>query len=201
MVVALQKMVAEGARLPAERRLSETLGANRYVVRQAIQSLRDEGVLALPRRPRPAVWRHDHVVQNTSPPELWEMRLAIEPRLVWLAGLNGTPGELAQIRELHEAADPDRFERDLDVAFHRAIAAASHNRLAAYLVGRLTEITLDPGFLIRQPPLTRETGHRHHGDIVTALLKRQPAVAEKVMITHLRAISMWARGLNVTEKP
>lgn len=198
VVVALRRLVAQGTELPAERRLSEDLGANRYVVRQAIQTLRGEGLIAPQQRQRPALWRHDHVLQHTSPPELWEARLTFEPQITRLAALNATPQEMGLIADLHAQADPERFERALDIALHRAIANASHNRLAAFLVDRLTEITADTGFQTQQPPLTRETGWHHHEAIVAALVARRPAEAERVMSDHLRAITLWSRGLSST---
>lgn len=199
IVSALRRMVTDGQPLPVERRLSEELGANRYVVRQALQTLREEGLIAAPQRQRVPLWRHEHVLRHTSPPELWETRLTFEPQIARMAALNGTPRELAVIADLHAAAEPDHFERDLDVAFHRAIAAASHNVLASFLIERLTDITLDPGFQGRNPPLTRETGYRHHHAMVEALLARQPAAAERAMTIHLRAITLWTRGLSSTE--
>lgn len=197
VVVALRQMVASGRSLPAERRLSDELGANRYVVRQAMQTLRGEGLIAAASRPHPPLWHHESIVEHTSPPDLWEMRLMLEPQLTRLAVLNGTPRELAAIAEIHAQAVPDRFDRALDVAFHRAIANASHNRLAAFLVERISEITLDPGFQIRSPRLTRETGYDHHAAIVQALTQRMPVEAEMGMAIHLRAITHWARG-NIT---
>lgn len=194
VMVALRQMVAEGTAIPAERRLSDQLGANRYVVRQVIQTLRGEGVLAAPRRARPPIWQHESIVEHTSPPDLWELRLMLEPKLARLAVLNGTPRELSLIVDIHSQCEPLKFDRALDVAFHRAIANASHNRLAAFLIDRLSEITMDPGFQIRSPQLTRETGFDHHEAIVQAIRARMPVESEMGMAIHLRAITNWARG-------
>jgi DNA-binding FadR family transcriptional regulator len=200
VVVALRRLVEDGKQIPPERRLSEELGANRYVVRQAMRTLREEGVMPASKRVRHPLWRHEHVLQHTNPTELWEMRLTFEPQIARLAALHGTPQELQEIAELHAFSQPDTFDRELDVAFHLAVATASHNRLALFLVEKITDITRDPGFQLQYPPMTRETGYRHHAAIVSALAQRRPAAAEKMMATHLRAINLWAQGLAPSEE-
>ncbi|MCB1395252.1 MAG: FadR family transcriptional regulator [Rhodobacter sp.] len=157
------------------------------------------GILPMASRPRaPArspLWRQDQIMRNTSPADLWETRMAFEPQLTRLAALHATPRELEHIAELHAASQPTVYDRSIDVALHRAIARASHNALGAFLVDRIAGITLDPSFVGRTPPLTDETGYDHHDALVSALMARDAARAERMMMTHLRAITLWASGL------
>ncbi|WP_172293277.1 FadR/GntR family transcriptional regulator [Pseudoruegeria sp. HB172150] len=195
VVVELRKLVTKEGSLPPERYLSEEYGVNRYVVRQAIRTLRDEGTVPPSDRSRQRLWRHEHVIQNTNPPDLWETRLSFEPQIARLAAMYGTPQELRRIADLHAQSNPERFDKELDAEFHSAIGVASHNRLASYLIDRITDIARDSSFRLRHPPLTRETGYRHHDAIVTALLDRRGAAAEREMARHLRAITVWSKGL------
>ena len=152
-----------------------------------------------PAQPRGALWRHDHILHHTSPADLWEMRMSFEPQLAGMAALRGTPREIDHIADLHGLAVPARFDRELDVALHRAIARASHNALGALLVDRMTQITLEPSFVGRAPPLTQETGYDHHQALVQALLARDAAQAERAMRVHLHAIALWAKGLGLAD--
>lgn len=194
-LIAQIRLLARDEKLPPERQLAERLQVNRYVLRKALSQLRrtDEIPPSRPRRPaRNAVQRR--ITDLTSPAEVWEMRLLLEPEIARLAAVRGTIGELEAIRAAHEAAEPDVFDLDHDVAFHLAIATASHNALALHLIDGIIEITRDPSFRAKFPPFTIETGWRHHDQLTDAICSRRAAEAESVMRNHLTAILQWLNG-------
>lgn len=189
------RLMAREEKLPPERQLAERLQVNRYVLRKALSQLRSMNEIP-PSRPRAPARGSEHraITDLTSPAEVWEMRLLLEPEIARLAAVRGTIGELQAIREAHEMAKPDVFDLDHDVAFHLAIARASHNVLALHLVEGIIEITRDPSFRAKFPPYTVETGWRHHDQLTEAICSRRAAEAESVMRNHLTAILQWLNG-------
>lgn len=195
-VVERIRIMAETGPLPAERQLAEQFGVNRYMLRKALASLRVEEEIPAPRprnngRRRPGP--HD-LAMMTSPAELWEVRLSMEPEITRLAAVRGTEMEIRAIERAHAASEPMIFDLSKDIAFHRAIARASHNALAAYLIDQVTELTRDNAFRMKLPDYTAETGWRHHAAIVEAIRGRRAAEAEEAMRAHLIAILQWING-------
>ena len=129
-----------GAQLPTERELAERFAVPRHALRRMLARLEAEG----------AITRHvgrgtflagsnstsevelpSRSVMHTSPAELMEARLRIEPALAELIVTNATPADFARMETCLEkaegAATLDEFER-WDAALHHALAAATHNR-------------------------------------------------------------------------
>lgn len=188
--------LAETGPLPAERVLAEQLGVNRYALRKALTTLRKSD--AIPHRvPRRSGKRKTGAAQislMTSPAELWEVRLLMEPEITRLAAVRGTEMEIRAIEEAHAAAEPNVFDLEQDIVFHHAIAVASHNALATHLMDQVMDLTRDDAFRTMLPEFTTETGWRHHAAIVEAIRGRRAADAEDAMRTHLTAILQWLNG-------
>lgn len=196
LVSELRRILDGDGALPPERALSERLGVNRYQLRAALQQMRASGE-APPGKPRRApgpASAPDKVLRDTSPPELWELRLSMEPAIARLAALRATPDQVAALSRIHAAADPDRFELEQDIAFHRAVAEASGNSLFAWLVDAIAGFTRDDAFRMQLPAFTEETGWRHHDAILSAIQRRSPAEAEAAMREHHEAIHRWLSG-------
>ncbi|TMV80974.1 FadR family transcriptional regulator [Thioclava sp. BHET1] len=191
----IRDMSDEGP-LPAERQLAEQLGVNRYVLRKALGELR--ATQEIPEsRPRNQGKRHigrQRVAKLTSPAEVWEGRLLIEPDIARMAAARGTIAEISAILDIHAGSEPDLFDLEKDIAFHTAIAAASHNALSSYLIELIADLTRDPGFRMRLPEFTSETGWRHHQMIADALRNRRAAEAKAAMQLHLSEILKWLNG-------
>jgi DNA-binding FadR family transcriptional regulator len=140
---------AHGDRLPPERELAMTLGSSRTTVRAALQQLEMERMVAR------KVGRGTFVVYGdssddsdiasiTSPLELIEVRLAVEPRMVRLAVLHATSRDLDRIGEaLAEAeragADQDHFTR-WDQSFHVSLAMATRNPLMVWICRQINHV-------------------------------------------------------------
>lgn len=191
----LRRILARDGALPPERRLSERLGVNRYRLRVALQALRETGEAPVaPGRRAGLSPAPDKVLKDSSPPELWEMRVCIEPSVARLAALRATPDQVAALTRIHAAADPKVFDLEQDIAFHRAVAEASGNSLFAWLVDAVAGFTREDGFRMQLPDFTEETGWRHHEAIVAAIQRRSPAEAEAAMREHHVAIHRWLSG-------
>lgn len=198
VVERIREMSSEGS-LPAERVLADRLGVNRYVLRKALGALRagDEIPASQPRnrgKRRTIAPGLGSIAELTSPAELWEVRLSLEPEIARLAAVRGTTAEVEAIAAAHALSEPTVFDLELDIGFHRSIAVASHNALALHLMEQVMEVTRDPGFRQKFPAFTAETGWKHHQMLVDAIRARHATEAEEAMRLHLAAILQWLNG-------
>lgn len=198
--------LAEAGDFPPERQLAERIGVSRHLLRKALSTLRDDNLIPESRSRigspdktrrrnfRQSIATRANIATKTSPAELWEVRLLLEPEIARLAAIRGTPTEIDDITAAHALAEPTIFDRGKDDLFHRAIAVASHNTLAAYLLDQVMELTWEETIRTRLPAYTNETGWRHHEMIVDAIRGRRAADAEQAMREHLVAILKWLNG-------
>ena len=121
IAVQLQQAILEGSyhfgeRLPAERELAEHFGASRSTVREALKRL-EERQLVTRRVGSGTFVNHGSILEGadiaevTSPLELIEVRLALEPRIAGLAAVKATAKDLQGIERVLsdlEASGPDR---------------------------------------------------------------------------------------------
>lgn len=158
----LERAIADGRyaatqRLPAERTLAATLAVSRATVRDAIGALAERGLLTrrqgdgtyvvdASERRMAEVWldmmQHYPALQS----ELIEFRAMLESRAAELAALRRDAQDCVRLEAAHRAVDAayagnDRREQiRSDVAFHRAIADATHNPVFSYLTASLLRV-------------------------------------------------------------
>jgi GntR family transcriptional regulator, transcriptional repressor for pyruvate dehydrogenase complex len=192
IVVAIRAM-ASGQKLGSERAMAEALNVKRHQLRRALQALRANGEIAPAEAKRqPLVGRDgENLIRTTNPMEVIEMRLAIEPFLARLAALRASPFEMAAIEQAATTgAGIDSGTADLK--FHKLIAGASGNKLAASLYGLLRRVARDARMRLNssQPPCPKRTRQRdaEHRAIAAAIMGRDPDAAEHAMRLHLAAV-------------
>lgn len=205
--------------IPNERALSVEYGAARNTVRRAVLSLVDAGLLSrhvgrgteiigTPAKPVPEDG-HDLVrivarLAGTSPLDIMNMRLIIEPEAASSAAANASASELAAIAEAHEtaAATVEMFAFEhWDAVFHQRIFMATRNDLLRNLNDVLTIIRSQPRIAgIRRRGFTeerRQSTCAQHASVVSALVSRDPEGAADAMRQHLAARSRHLFGASV----
>jgi DNA-binding FadR family transcriptional regulator len=154
VVAQLRRRIVEGEysyeeRLPAERSLAEEFGVSRGTIRSVLLILEQQhlvtrqigsGTYVSHRQ----VTNQQEISSNTSPLEMVEVRIAIEPQMVRLAIANASSRDLEEMRNALrqcEACDGDaeKFAR-ADTAFHMALAHCSKNKLMYWLYERISEV-------------------------------------------------------------
>ena len=156
-----------GEMLPREAELCALLGVSRTSVREAVKVLSAKGLVEARRRVGVRVrprddWRLlDPVVLSWHPDigndgeliaGLIEARRIVEPAAAELAARRGTGSDIAAIETAFDAMR-DAIPHDLDgacradLAFHRAVIAASHNIVLKGLIGTL-EAALGASFAV-----------------------------------------------------
>jgi DNA-binding FadR family transcriptional regulator len=193
--------LAPGAKLPTERALVERFAAPRSAVRKALESLESEGVLvrevgrgtfltdaaAAPEATAPA---------DTSPAEIMQLRLLLEPPVAALAARVATRADLERITGFLERGGRSGEFQDFETAdalLHRAIAQAAHNGLLMNVFEVLNAArTLPVWGSLKRRTSTPERMHCYHAEhtaIVDALSDRDPDSAERAMRTHLQHVA------------
>ena len=203
-----------GARLPPERALAASLGCSRETLRAALDALEAEGRLWRHvgqgtfegPRPRGRPIRDRLLIEATSPAELMEARLLMEPPVAAAAARRAGPQDVAHLRERAAAGRRarDRAEGEqADDAFHRAVAEVAGNPVLGAVLRFLSEAR-------RRAPWQREWERtyrrlgveafrgphgRQHEAVVEAIADADAERAERAMRDHLATIrAEMARG-------
>lgn len=141
--------LAPGDRLPSERAMMDQLQRSRPTIREALRMLERAGLIkTIPGSngaivTEPSTTSFEQPLENMiamnkiSPSELLEVRELFEKTAVQWAVERRTEENLQELKETIEASekegeDFDEFVKH-DLAFHRAIAKAAHNDLAAMI--------------------------------------------------------------------
>lgn len=193
---AVRRLLEElvpGSRFPTERALAYQFGASRSTIRHVLASLESEGRIERHvGRGTFVTIGHEVPQESVSPTEIMGARLAFEPSLLTLAAMAATPSDLSEIQRCAEkgaqAANHEEFE-SWDCAFHRSLAAATHNALILSIYARIEEGRKHPTWGgLKRRAFTRELQDiysEEHERVVEALKERDPEAAQLAMRAHL----------------
>jgi GntR family transcriptional repressor for pyruvate dehydrogenase complex len=203
----LEELIVEnrlqaGDRLPSERELGRRFGVSRTVIREAVRVLMAKNLLEI-------VHGGGTVVRSPSPHSIGkavalmlrlgdtpinydkvnEVRRLLEVEIVGLAAERRTADDLAKLESIVDAmaeiqADREQFAEN-DVAFHVALAEATHNELFVVLLDSLADVMLkvrQTGFEAPGAPAHAMTYHRR---IFEQVRDENVAEARHVMAEHL----------------
>jgi DNA-binding FadR family transcriptional regulator len=177
-----------GAKLPNEAGLSAMLSVSRGTVREAVRVLAAQGFVEARQGSGTYVLSRTDAApmlsaaRRTSLRDRFEARCALDVEAARLAALRRTPDVIANLRQLLAArGNFDSGERDLfiarDLAFHRAVIAASGNRAMMELydffsasISETIAATID-----RDVP---EPDMLAHADIIDAIDTGRPDAAD-----------------------
>jgi DNA-binding FadR family transcriptional regulator len=181
--------------------LVEQLSAPRSAVRRALEALEHEGLITRhvgrgTFLTEVATSKVDGAPADTSPTEIMQVRLLLEPQVATLAARVATQADLDRISACLDAGGAcDDFEgfESWDARLHRAIARAAHNGLLMNMFDVLNTARALPvwGSLKRRTssPERRSCYHAQHTAIVDALRDRDPGGAGEAMRTHLQNVA------------
>lgn len=192
-----------GSQLPTERALAEEFGAARNSVRRALALLEESHqVVRMVGRgtyvadsSSTAIDQPQHDSRTTSPEEIMEVRLLLEPAIASLVVARATQQELGKFEEISrncaESRDMATFEY-WDGKLHNAIARATKNQYLIGLMDRLHAVRRETtwGQLKRrgESAKRRVTYQAELDAIVSALVDRNAERAEEAIKAHLRHV-------------
>jgi DNA-binding FadR family transcriptional regulator len=204
-----------GSKLPTERALADQLHAPRTAVRAALAALEREG--SITRHvgrgtfvahgsldgagsllgnggPDGSPGRSGGVISvpQTSPAEIMQTRLLLEPEVAALAARHATQEDTDHLRHcLRRGESSGSFEEfeAWDSALHRGIARAAHNALLLRLFDTMNaarELPVWGSIKRRSASAERRCGYQAgHTAIVDALSERDADLARDAMRSHL----------------
>ncbi len=200
----LDGVLRDGDQLPTESELGRQFGVSRTVVRESLARLSARGLIEVRngagggitvRAPSVASFsdslRFLIQAENDSDEhdKVLEVRRLLEIEIAGLAAERHTADDLARLEAVlaeNEAAraDRERFAA-LDVAFHTALAAATHNELFVLLMDSLGGVLLPLRRLGYSTPGNPERALRYHRSILDAVAQRSRSAARDAMRAHL----------------
>src|SRR4051794_1894804 len=206
----VQHHLEAGYLLPTEGELVRHFGASRTVVREALRVLEEKRVLRvlhgrgalvtsreewdiLDDQVLAADLRYGLVSRLTD--ELLRTRMWLEQELAAEAAANATEPELDAIAAHLERmrsliGDPDAYA-DQDLAFHKLISQASHNRVGVAAWFALATPLLHVRRRMHGLPGTSERAQRDHAVILETLHRRDVTAARAEVRRHIE----WTREL------
>jgi DNA-binding FadR family transcriptional regulator len=212
-------------RIPPERALASNLGVGRRSLRRALEILEQEGRIsrhqgrgtfisgrehaeadgAAMRPARNGNGRAatpglaiGHVFDHTSPMEVIEVRLAIEPVMARLAAFRASQAEINRLQtlaaETRTAGDPATYEK-VDALFHRTIAEVAQNRLYLAVFDTIHANQREQGWRRLSENahcFKRQTVYAdYHAEISAAIAARQGEKAQELMHRHLSDVQRY----------
>jgi len=203
IVTQLRRSILDGdfgyrARVPSERELAADFGAARGTVRTALKQLEDMNLVI--RRPGSGTFVRyrghaddEDIAGQTSPLELIEVRLVVEPSVARLAVLHANAQDIERMEEalVHVEAcndDPEIFSR-ADETFHLALAESTRNPLMVWLYRHINDVRGHAQWSIRKDKILTPGRiadyNKQHRALFTAILSRDTQAAADIMTGHL----------------
>lgn len=198
-IADLDPSYIEGERLLPERKLGEILGVGRRAVRIALDELESEGLIF--RRQGQGTFVREvgsksasfkALSSRTSPQDIIEVRLEIEPILSRLSAMRATPRDIDQMKHFLRRAAQSSAPRECeqwDSAFHSKIAESVRNSMFLGLFRLMNSVRQEQRWVNSRTrvfiPGVREEMISQHSAIIAAIENRMPEEAEAAMRTHI----------------
>ncbi len=212
VMIELRQLINNGEfsqdeRLPAERLLAEQFQASRGTIRSALEQLEKQKLVSRKIGAGTFVTGADkseghEITKATSPLDLIEVRMAIEPHMTKLVVANATGNDLERLADALaevEAAgtDPERFTL-ADNKFHLTIAECSKNNLLIWIYKKVSTVREHTQWRSMKDkvltPARIKRYNQQHRELFEAISTRHAEEAFNLMKDHLRSARMDLMG-------
>ena len=189
-----------GEKLPAERQFATAFGASRATIRTALVRLEAERLVT--RRLGAGTFvnflaRDDtgDVTELTSPLELIDVRLGLEPSMVRLAVLNATGRDIERLASAiarMDAASGDSESFTLwDEEFHQLISEATRNPLIVWVYRQINAVRTHAQWTAMKDKVLTPTRiaayNEQHAALYEAIRTRDVETAVGIVTSHLHS--------------
>jgi len=200
-MITIEKKFMPGEKLPNENELSEELKISRTTLREAIRILATNGILEIQRGKGTFVkkdFKGDNIEEISSlskikanAKDLYEMRLIFEPEAAYLAVQRASDAEIKRIlslgEEIEEYIKLGKDRTEIEQAFHKSIAKATHNEFMNKLMPVIYQ-AIDKGVALSEKKETAVkdtiTDHRMIMDFIKNRNAEGAKSAMKIHILH-----------------
>ncbi|WP_349359565.1 FCD domain-containing protein [Stappia sp.] len=202
----LQGVLRPGERLPSERELAKKVDVSRPILRNALKTLEERGLLAT--RHGGGTYVADVIgtvfseavveLVRRHPPAIadyLEYRREIERTTARFAANRATEADREIIRDLFEAMEKAHEQEDfaeeaeLDVEFHQAIGESAHNIVLLHTLRSCYRLLADGVFYNRAQlyryPGSRERLLEQHRAIYDAVMRADAQAAADAAVAHI----------------
>jgi GntR family transcriptional repressor for pyruvate dehydrogenase complex len=217
----IQDMIVQEAlrpddRLPGERELAERMGVSRSVIREAMRVLKVRGLIEV--RPGSGTYVQELNLDDVSAPlglllsmrqmperysNLLEVRCTLEVAIAGLAAQRATEKDIAAMEAAIAASeanvdDGEQFIRH-DLAFHAALAVATHNELYSVLLAPIADLSFEFRMTTYRydAQSTIEGARIHHCRILDQVKAQSPEGTRQAMRAHLDQAEALIRAAHV----
>lgn len=205
--------IAVNTVLPSERALAEQYGLSRPIVREALRSLQERGLItiapgrgAFVRRASALDWARPldaaAMHRGATARELVEARVMLEERAAALAAARATAQDVEDLRSALAAFDAatgvlERARRD--IAFHALIARSAHNPVIEMMFGAIAPLIFELMLRSLDDADVVERGVPYHGQILRAIEKGDARTAARAMDEHVSlACTMFGHDIDAS---
>lgn len=202
--------LAPGTKLPIEKDLMMQYGVGRNTLREAIQSLVNMGyldvrprvgtrVIGVPTADALETAAVAALLTGEAISDIYELRHTLETQIAFRASTMATPEDMEHIADslrAYEQATRDRIDPyRADVAFHSAIAQASHNVAFSNVLVAAGDLLLRARKLTDRVPGAVDLALEEHTAIAKAVFERDPERAQRAMEIHMdTSVAAWHRA-------
>jgi GntR family transcriptional repressor for pyruvate dehydrogenase complex len=124
--------------------------------------------------------------------DLTEVREILEPEIAALAAKRANADDIAAMRQAIAAMDTALDDADAfieaDLAFHLALARATHNTLVPTLLDPIVDLLRGHRKRIFQSNGAPKRGQHYHRRIIDAIAKHNSSAARQAMHAHLKQV-------------
>jgi GntR family transcriptional regulator, transcriptional repressor for pyruvate dehydrogenase complex len=191
-----------GSLLPSERQLSESLHVSRQMVREALRTLQERGMVEIVpargtfvreatsvdgARTMEAFYRRSKATAR----DIVEARSMLEAYSTRLAAVRAETAELSALERCQadiQGTDDPIEGAQFDLTYHWLIAKASHNPVVETMFGSIGGLIFEQMLRTTIDPKLNRKGLPHHKGIIDALRRRDADEAEQQMRAHLGTI-------------
>jgi len=202
-----------GDRLPSERELAEKMGVSRGSVREALSTLQAAGIVTTKNgagtfvNDRPLSKKAElkalaNALSDESPIDILEVREAIETKAAWLAAENRTDEDIENMRsaliEQRKIIEQQGDPRPADMAFHLAVAEATHNPVLIEIVKVIQSLMKRTFWELLMNNLANQVQHdeeskfqyiKEHEEILQAIIEQDAERAKSLMFAHITNVA------------
>ena len=199
----ISESLRPGDKLPGERELADQMGISRTVVREAIRVLSVRGLVKT--KPGCGTYVRELESRDISAPmelffklkqsstafrDVYEIRRMIEVEAAGLAAERADEKDCGVMQKMIDklsliARDSEQFVQ-LDLDFHLALAAATHNALFGMLLRPITSLWQKVIRMSYRVPGAVQDAISHHTNILEQVKQHDPASARQAMLDHVR---------------